>query len=285
MRRTPRFAVPIVALALVLGGPALAAAQEATPAGGPAPGETLLEVTLPADALPSWDRVTLSLSHFTVPPASRSTWEGRSGACCPGPKLKYLLAGSLAAVSDGPMQVVRAGGSGAMVTVPAGTEVVLAPGDTVITRNEHGDAWTNPGPTPVELLSMPVLSGFVPGPPVPGTWALRLADVREGVSLPAGAYTLRLERVALAVGAELPLPPGGLRLAITLPDEEGYVGYVGRRSDGTIVAIGAPRATVAAYVLTVEPAGAGAGTPTAGASHGGPRTGGLAAHSGRARRS
>lgn len=187
-----------------------------TPTAGDVTDESLLyEIKLPENALPSWKRLTVSLTHFTVRPVTETEWKASSGACCPGPKIKLILEGSLTVVSEGPAQLIRAG---ALVeTIPAGTEMMLGPGDTLITRNEIGDTWTNAGPGAVELLSTPVLSGFVPGPPVPPGWlGPQEYDLREGISLPAGAYTLRLRRVTLRTDAVLTPPPGGRQLAIIL---------------------------------------------------------------------
>jgi len=257
-----RITLSIVALVLLLAGPALTAAQEASPLTPGIPEEPLYTITLPPDALPSWDPVVISLTHFTISAGTESTWEASAGACCPGPKLKFIVAGTLRVVSEGPIQVVRAGSPDTIETVPAGTDVVLAVGDTVITRNEHGDIWVNPGPEPVELLSTPVLSGMVPGPPVPANWTLGSYDVQEGLALQTRAYTLRLEQLTMTTGDVLQPPPNGF-LFVQILDVDVPI-YAGRASGGIITLIGAPDTTVAMYVLTVEPAVAGAGTPIAG---------------------
>jgi hypothetical protein len=252
----------LITLVVLLAGTGVAVAQEASPVARGVPEETLYTITLPPDALPAWDRVTISLTHFTIPPDTESAWEASSGACCPGPKLKVIVAGTLTVASEGPLQVVRAEKLDTIETVPANTEVVLTAGDTVITRNEQGDRWVNAGPEPVELLSTPVLSGMVPGPPVPRNWIMGSYDVREGLSLPARAYTLQLQRMTMTTGDVLQPPAEGFLFVQTLDGDVPI--YLGRASTGAIRLIGAPDTTVTMYVLTVEPAEAGAGTPIAG---------------------
>lgn len=220
-------------------------------------------IILPVVALPSWDRVTISLTHFTIPAGTASSWDATSGACCPGPKLKAIVAGTLTVVSEGPVRVVRATAPDRIEPFPAGREVVLTAGDTVITRNEHGDTWTNPGPEPVELLSTPVLSGNVPGPPVPRGWIMGGADVRQGMSLSAEAYLLRLRRMTVMTGDVVRVPPAALLFAQTLASEPVYLA---RGIAGQISVFGAQDTTVALYLLTVDPVGAGAGTPLAAAA-------------------
>jgi len=224
-----------------------------TPTGDVGDELLLYEIKLPENALPNWDRVTVSLTHFTVRPGTETEWKASSGACCPGPKIKFILEGSLTVVSEGPAQLIRTGAS--VETIPAGTEMMLGPGDTLITRNEIGDIWANAGPEAVELLSTPVLSGFSPGPPVPPGWlGPQESDLREGISLPAGAYTLRLRRVTLRTDVVLAPPPGGRQLAIILGDA---AIVLTRTADDTVTARGEPDGSAVAYVLTVDRGNAG----------------------------
>lgn len=212
-------------------------------------GTLLYEIKVPADAVPSWDGVSLALAHFTIAPDTSSVWKASTGPCCSGPKMKFILEGTLKVVSDGPLQVIRAGA--APETISVGTEVLLKPGDMVISRNEIGDTWTSVGPGAVELLDTTVLSGiFLDAPPEPHEWDNPEYDVRETISLPAGPQRLRLRRVKVATSEVLSSPPGGRLLGLIFMDA-GI--FFSRQDDGTLKVSGKANVSADSYVLTQEP--------------------------------
>ena len=232
------------------GRPAAVPAPPATPATpglGGVTEELLAVVELPAGAF-SGDQDTWTLGRWEIRPGTRSTWTADNGACCPGPRIEHVLAGTYVVRAAGPVQVLRAGGGGAPEAVPAGAEVELRPGDTLVSRNETAFDAANPGTTPTDLL----LASFLPRygvAPVPQEWINRGKDAAGEVAAPVGAVTLRLRRVTLAPGAVLPAPrPGGVQLVVN-PIGEPVVGVVHGKAQNVFD----EPATVP--VLTYEPAG------------------------------
>ena len=283
-----RFLLLVPLLVALLVGPAAvgrggptALAQGGTPSaedgapGTPAPAvaaeETLLEVTLPADALPRGAGVVAGLAHFTVPPGTRSAWLGsRPPACCPGPLVEYVLAGSYTVRAEAAIRVVRADGTAA--EAPAGATVVLGAGDGLVSRNETAVEAANAGAAPVELLGWALIDDPTAsfGGHYLGGWSVHAVDVRSGeegpfgVRVPTGAAAVRLQRIELAPGAAVPPPPAGTRFAVTLPENAAgtpVAASLAKRSDGTFVNAGGEILTL--YALTLEPTDAGPGTPGA----------------------
>ena len=209
-------------------------------------GTLLYEIKLPADALPSWDVVTFALAYVTIPADTVSEWKASAGTCCPGAKIKSMIEGTLKVVSEGPVQLIRAGAS--VETISAGTEIVLQPGDTLMTRNEIGETYTNAGP--VELVTTDLVSGDVPVPPVPDGWVPQGLDRRQKSSLPAGAQVLRLRRLSVTAGEALSPPAGGSQLGSLAVDAGLFFSHA---SDDTMTVRGAANASADAYVLTQEP--------------------------------
>jgi hypothetical protein len=222
--------------------------------------ETLLQVTIPADALPHGEGVSSGLAHFSIPPGTRSTWEPY---CCPGPMVEYVLEGTYTVRAEAAIQLVRADGT--VEEVPAGTEVVLGPGDGLISRNETVVEAANTGATPVELLNWVLIEkGDFGGHSLLG-WVDHMADVQGPLAVPAGPATLLLRRVELAPDATFPAPAAGtLRFGVTLPNNAAgtpVAADLGQQSDGTIRTVGAEAITI--YILTLEPAGGATGSPVA----------------------
>ena len=233
-------------------------AAPATPGPGGVTEELLAVVDLPAGALPGGDRATWNLGRVDVPPGARAAWPAANGACCPGPRIEHVLAGTYVVRAAGPVRVLRAGGGGAAEAVPAGTEVVLGPGDTLVSRNETAFEAANPGAAPVDLLVAVFAPVSLNTDPIPPGWITRGVDTRSEPVAPAEPVTLRLRLVTLAPGAVLPAPrQGGVQLVVN-PMGAPVVGVV----DGKAQNVGDEPATVP--VLTYEPPAPGAGTPAAG---------------------
>jgi hypothetical protein len=230
----------------------------ATPApDGASADEALLAVELPADALPRTDQVSAGLSVVELPPGHEAAWSASAAAAYPGLRVEYLLEGTYAVRPETAVRVVRA--DGADEAVPGGAEVLLAPGDALVSRADAAFAETNPGPAPAVLLSWVLLDGAQRAAPGPGIRMESPLAVYDRAAAPAGPAALRLRRVELAPDAVLPAPAGAFQIAAT----ERGAPSVGRESDGAVSNPGGETATV--YVLTLEPAapgdGAAAGSP------------------------
>ncbi len=241
----------------------------ATPSPDGVTEQTLVTVTLPANVLPRGAGVGAGLAHFTIPPGTRSTWTPPS--CCPGPVMEYVLSGSYTVQAQAAIRVIRT--DGPVEEIPAGTEVTLAAGDALVSRNEIVVEGANSGAASVELLSWVLVddpSERSSGHLLAG-WITHAYDVRSGdagsygIRVPTGPATVRLQRIDLAPGAAFPPSAEGTRFAVTLPENAAgtpRAGLIGRMSDNTMVNTGQAE-TLTVYVLTLEPTSGGSGTPGA----------------------
>jgi hypothetical protein len=238
------------------------------PAPTPRPGVpsegTLLAVTVPAADVPATTGLAAGLTYVTILPGDRSAWIGN---CCPGLRANYMLAGTLAVRPAGPMQVVRAGGSGTPETVPVGTEVLLGPGDAMIARNEVPFDAANPGSTPVQMLMIDVTTQQND---VPAGWTLSAFSGALGFAVPPGPVVLRLERAHLDPGADPPSRPDAAALmVVALQDNASgtpVASALASRGGSPVLDPpfrGSDRAADV-YVLTLWPAGGAAGTAVVG---------------------
>jgi len=241
---------------------AAAVASDGTPAPGVVAEETLLEVALPAEALPHGDAVGGGLVHFTIAAGSRAT---REPYCCPGLLVEYVLSDAYTVRAEAAIRVVRA--DGAVEEVPAGTEVVLGPGDGPVSGHESAVEMANTGDAPVELLSWILIDdseGEFGGYDLAG-WEVQSFDVQGPLTVPPGPATLRLRRVELAGDADFPVPAVGSQFVVLSSEHAAGTPAprdVGRLEDGTFRNFG--RGAVIVHVLNLEPAGGAAGTPVAG---------------------
>lgn len=217
----------------------------------------LVAITLPPGAFPS--EVVGALSHFSVAAGSEGTYDWD---CCTGPRLDYIIEGSLTIRGAGPMQVLR-GSGGAWEEMAPETEIVLGEGDALYSRYEDTFESVNAGSAPVELLEAGFLAEPPPDDPVPHessgipSWKYQDQDIMWGgaVSVPAGPVTMRIADSTLAAGASLPLPLGAIiQLVVTLDTTSA----VGTNGDFGVKNIGQDSATI--YVLTVEAEDAASGT-------------------------
>lgn len=235
----------------------------ATPTPGQIAEEILLDLSIPAVAIPSGDGSSSGLLHATIPPGTQGSWQAPSGACCSGLRVDYVLQGSYSVQASGPVQVVRASGSGTPETVPAGTKLVLESGDAMIAPNETAFDAANTGSTPVQLLAWNLLAGAGPDAQVPSNWVQQNGDVKFGLSVPAGPATVRLRRITLAPEGELPAPSGVLQFGLTVPDYAAGTPVAfgtGKLTNGTIGNSGDEPVTI--HVLTFVPTGPGMETST-----------------------
>ena len=194
------------------------------PAATPAPEETLLEVELPAEAMPYGDKVD-GRAQPPDPAANggTATWGPESGACCPGIRVDYVLYWHLFhAVQHGRLGRPRRGSN--LDGVAAGADLVLGPGDTSIFQNEATVTYANSGPDPVEMLFWIVFDGvngeYSTEDPIPAGAAIHDSDIRFTLpSIPFGPALVRLRLVELAPEERLAPPDGAIQFAVTLHAE------------------------------------------------------------------
>ena len=234
---------------------------QATPA-PVAPDETLVEVEIPAGALPP-GLAGAAFDDNTLRPGLRTTWTVRQDL-----HLRYVRTGTLTVRADGPVRVQRAG-TRTWEEIAAGAEVNLGPGDAVLLLDVATAEFANLGAGPVELVGMILAAGTDPANPTPGEWVTRDYQLSEpgGVSLPGGPLVLRLKRVALAPEAILPRAPTAIvQFGLTAPKNAAgtpTASDVARRSDGSLANFG-DEATV--YVAALEATGGPPGSPAPGGS-------------------
>jgi len=231
--------------------------------GDDAAAETLLDLPIPAEMIPRGDPLGSSLAHYTLPQGTTTTWD------VPQLRVEYVLAGRYTVRSEGSVQIVRAGGSDGLESIPAGTETTLGPGDAMIAPRETTSDYTNPGPDPADLLAWGLNEGeLATHDPTPSGWITYDVDLSHQPPLPPGAGRLRLRRIELAAEEELAPPPGTLQLAVTLPENAAgtptpsHLEHRVTANGATVRNFGPGPTTV--YVLTLEPTSAGPGTPVVG---------------------
>jgi hypothetical protein len=211
---------------------------------------SLFATVLPAAALPVAPITDFLLWRATIDPGVTVVFPPGYGQCCPGPLLAHVLAGELTLRVEGPLQIVRAPPTatpGPVGTARPGTDVTLHPGDSALWRFELPTTFTNPGGTPLQMMSGGLFGGYAPGP-LAGYQIPDFVESTPAPPLPPGAVTVELVRVQLPPGSELAAAPvGALRLVI----RESGAGVLARRADGGIGNIG--RTPVVVVVLTLFP--------------------------------
>ena len=121
--------------------------RPATPSPETTPGDTVLELTFPVDALPTGDGVSAGLGYFSIPPGNSSTWISK---CCRGPLIEYVVSGQYTVTVAAAIEVFRADGT--VEQIPANTVATLGPGDSLLSRNETEAQAVNNGMEPVDIV-------------------------------------------------------------------------------------------------------------------------------------
>lgn len=226
-----------------------------TPAG--AADELLLDIVLPAEAFPLGGPIGTGIVRNTIPPGTRSTWEP---TCCPGPYVEYVISGGYTVRADAAIRLIHANGTAD--EVPAGTEVVLRPGDALVSRNETAVEVANTGTETVELLTWILVEdpkGMFGGHVLP-SWSNFDPDTQTLISPLEGPARLRMRRIELAAGAGIPpIATGSLQFRVQLPENAAgtpVASTVGKQLDDTLYNSGSDAVTL--YVVTLEPLGADA---------------------------
>lgn len=201
--------------------------------------------------------VSISLGLSTIPAGSETAWESEYRSCCPGARLFTVLSGGVTVTVDGEARVIAPGAEPR--TVPAATSVELVVGDTIITRYEDANRWSNTGSEPTQVLGAVMVSGSPPGPDINPGWTVDGNDIKGELALPRGPYALTTVRREIAWDEKIPPPAdGGHYLVAAAP---GTDGFVSRGPDGSVNAHGVEGTTMTVYLMLVSPA-AGADTST-----------------------
>jgi hypothetical protein len=235
----------------------------ATPSPAPFTEESLLEITIPAAALPQGEGIAAGLAIFTIPPGNRSTW---LPYCCDGPLIEYVISGTYTVRAQDPIEVVRS--DGMVEEIPAGAEATLEPGDSLLSRNETLVEDANTGDSPVELLSWVVIEqgNSFNGHQLPG-WASGAPDAQFQIDLSPAPATLRIKRIEMIGEAIVSAPADGGMLWFAVPAPVNAAGTptserIAKLSNGEL--INASKETNVAYLLTFEQVASAAGSPIAG---------------------
>lgn len=230
-------------------------------AGTPGPAITehpAFQLTIPADAVPSGDTIVHSIVAYTTTGQS-ATWEPY---CCSGPVVEYVVEGKIAYKAMAPIQVTRANGT--VEEIPAETEVILEPGDGLLTRIETAIETKNLSEGTAVVLTWLAIGddseGF--GGREHTGWVEHGVGFQVWPTAITGPVTLRLEPVTLTVGDEVPIPPGELKLVVVAGNEV----YISRPQTGTETSFkvqGAEGKSSLGYILTLEPRNPVAASPVA----------------------
>jgi hypothetical protein len=155
--------------------------------------------------------------------------------------------------------------------ISPGTEVVLNPGDALLSQMADRFEAANSGSEPVELLDGVLFAGEAGSDPIPQersgrpAWTYNDQDITlEPQSVPSGPIVLRLRNVSLDKGSVLPRPAGAVVQLGVSPDPEAVVltGSPSSKTPYALSNLGDQPATL--YVLTFEATGEAIqiGTPT-----------------------
>lgn len=247
------------------GAPAIEA--PATPSPEASPDDTVLQLTLPATALPTGDKLGAGLAVFTIAPGTWSSWDQ---TCCPGVLVEHVVTGQYTVRAEVAITVVRA--DGAAEEIPTRTRVVLNPGDSLVSRDEVGVEAGNMGTEPVTLLSWLLIQGDgtfnshvrlplwielwpqFTGHKLPG-WVegqpgdiREMADIQGPITVNAAPAMIQLQRVTMQDGQAVPIPADGLQFIAPVGPHADKL----RQTDNTYRVLGEIGQPVTVYVLTLR---------------------------------
>jgi hypothetical protein len=225
-------------------------AQDATPTAREVTVAPLVATVLLPEELPTEPPLNLQVWHATIAPGAQVAFTASMVKCCSGLTVDHVLTGEVTLRSDGPVRVMRAtahGTPGPVEEVPAGTAVMLRPGDSVLSRAEIPSMYVNAGSEPVDLASGALVHGFSTAQPT-GYLVNNDASASVDASLVSGPVTFVLEQATLPPEAVLPAPPpGATRGIVPWP----HIALLMQDSDGAVTNL--EHAPVVIYVLTVVP--------------------------------
>jgi hypothetical protein len=202
--------------------PALVRALESAPNG--IIDTPLIETTFTAEELPGGEKEALYF-QVTIPPGVGLPYLGGQFCHChretivEGVGAEIVQSGAYSLRLEAPMRVQRAGSTRPSEEIPAGTEVTLAAGDTVIYPNyaAPGDV-RNAGAEPVTLTGVAIVATEASGaalptvPPEVRATLLTYSNSSDWESFPPGPLHLALRQVTLPPGTSIgPYQPVGLQ--------------------------------------------------------------------------
>jgi hypothetical protein len=186
VRRFP-LVVSVLAVALFGGpalvAPALAAAQDATPPAPAAIGafEPLAAAYLPAEHLEG----AVDAVAYTVRLRPGGRVDFPAGSRPDSATLEYVVAGTYAVRSEGPLVVLRGGATGPNISaeeVPPGQEATVAQGDAVLNLDSDAPATVrNPEDRETLVFGAGAFARAAPPPPATPTWDVAAVDASVGV--------------------------------------------------------------------------------------------------------
>ena len=184
----------------------------------------LIETTFTAEELPGGEKEALYF-QVTIPPGVGLPYLGGQFCHChretivEGVGAEIVQSGAYTLRLEAPMRVQRAGSTRPSEEIPAGTEVTLAAGDTVIYPNyaAPGDV-RNAGAEPVTLTGVAIVATEASGaalptvPPEVRATLLTYSNSSDWESFPPGPLHLALRQVTLPPGTSIgPYQPVGLQ--------------------------------------------------------------------------
>lgn len=227
--------------------------------GTPSPDATADEdpgfsVTIPAADLPEPDDgiAGSGIGHFTIPPGTSSSWEP---TCCTGPTVDYVISGTLSVRAEAATRVLRAGGG--IEEFPAGTEVMLGPGDAIVSRVDTPAVSVNNGTEPVELLNWGFFAGDISQDTHPG-WITGMAAGQGPIELLDEPVMVELNTIEVTTGDVVEPAISGYMFVVPVTPGS----FAPGNDDGSFRIAGEPGTTYTMYVLTLHQAGEAIGTPT-----------------------
>ena len=201
--------------------PALVHALASVP--GNVVAEVLLEATFPHDELPAGDAEAI-FYRFTLPRGARLPYllgpyyGHRADLATSGVGAEVVQSGAYSLRLNAPIRVQRNGGS--VEGIPARTEVMLGPGDTVSYPDyTEGGTIHNTGDEPAVIVGVAIVGterSGMPPPKLPATVTVQtmaLAGPADWRGLPAAPVTVSLWRLTLPAGASVG-PYDAMRLEV-----------------------------------------------------------------------
>ena len=238
------------------GGPAIYAPATPSPE-AESTEETLMEIQIPANMLPTGRDISAGLVGLAIPVGTSSTW---TPICCTGPLVEYVVSGTYTVRAQEPITVVRADGT--VEAIGADTAVTLGPGDGLLSHNENVVEASNSGTTPVDLLQWVMIDDTAKfNEHKPSGWVRTGGpNIQRSLTPSDSPMVITLRRVTAENGAKIAAPDGGSSVQFAIPADPD-TGLIGNSSDGSIVVYGEADTPVTVYILTATQGGGEGGTP------------------------
>ena len=239
------------------GGPIVYAPATPSPDATPTD-ETLFEISIPAEFLPTGENISVEFARLAVPAGTISEW---TTDCCSGPLVEYVLSGAYTVRAHDPITVIRANGH--TEAIPGGTEVTLGVGDGLLSHNENQVEASNTGSDPAILLQWVMIDNLIHfnGHQLPGWEFLQGPDGVRTFSLENTPAQIELRRVTSPAGKVIETRSDSTHVQVALFAEADSDGRVSRASDGSIIPYTPSGEAATVYIVSFSQAEATFGTP------------------------